>query len=124
VQHLAQPLVRAQADVVQGLVEAGDSPSVHLVVHPVAAVDAHDQRLVPERPGVRRRSSQRLGPVRGQPLGVPGVEAVAERVADHLVGHHPEVPGRGQAEHAGVATGRLVDALHAHEDAPVWRMPP
>jgi hypothetical protein len=38
------------------------------------------------------------------------VEAVAEGVADDLVGHHPGVPRLGQAEKAFVTAGGLVDA--------------
>ena len=42
-----------------------------------------------------------------------GVEAVAERMADHLIGHHPTMPGAGEMAQAVVATGRLKDSLHA-----------
>src|ERR1022692_3124739 len=41
------------------------------------------------------------------------MESVAERVADYLVGHHPGVPRRGQAEQALAAACGLVHALHA-----------
>lgn len=47
------------------------------------------------------------------------METVAERVADHLVRHHPGVPGGGQAEQALVATCGLVDGLHARRMAEV-----
>jgi hypothetical protein len=39
------------------------------------------------------------------------VEAVAEGVPDHLVGHHPRVPRFGQAEQALVASGGVGHAL-------------
>jgi hypothetical protein len=42
-----------------------------------------------------------------------GVEAVAERVADHVVGHHPTMPGAGKTAQAVVATRRLENSLHA-----------
>jgi hypothetical protein len=42
VQHLSEPIVAVEADVDQRLVEAGDRPTVHLLVRPVAAVEAHD----------------------------------------------------------------------------------
>ena len=42
-----------------------------------------------------------------------GVEAVAERMADHVVGHHPTMPGAGKAAQAVVATRRLENSLHA-----------
>jgi hypothetical protein len=42
-----------------------------------------------------------------------GVEAVAERMSDHAVGHHPTVPGVGKTAKAVDATRRLEDSLHA-----------
>jgi hypothetical protein len=42
-----------------------------------------------------------------------GVEAVAEGMADHVVGHHPTMPGVGKAAQAVVATHRFEDSLHA-----------
>jgi hypothetical protein len=42
-----------------------------------------------------------------------GVEAVAERMGDHVVGHHPTMPGVGKTAQAVVATRRLEDSLHA-----------
>jgi hypothetical protein len=41
------------------------------------------------------------------------VEAVAERMGDHVVGHHPTMPGVGKTAQAVVATRRLEDGLHA-----------
>jgi hypothetical protein len=41
-----------------------------------------------------------------------GVEAVAERMGDHVVVHHPAVPGVGKTAQAGDATCRLEDSLH------------
>jgi hypothetical protein len=41
------------------------------------------------------------------------VEAVAECMADHVVGHHPTMPGVGKAAQAVVATRRFEDSLHA-----------
>ena len=42
-----------------------------------------------------------------------GVEAVAERMADHVVGHHPTMPGIGKTAQAVVATRCLEDRSHA-----------
>jgi hypothetical protein len=42
-----------------------------------------------------------------------GVEAVAERMADYIVGHHPTMPGAGKAAQTVVATRRLENSLHA-----------
>ena len=98
--------------VLQGLVETGDRPLVHLLVRAVAAVDLHDKRLGSVRIGVRGRATEGLGPVRGESLLVLRMEAVAERVADHLVGHRPGVPRLGQAKQTIIAPGGLIYALH------------
>ena len=42
-----------------------------------------------------------------------GVEAVAERMGDHVIGHHPTMPGFGKTAQAVVPTRRLEDTLHA-----------
>jgi hypothetical protein len=41
-----------------------------------------------------------------------GVEAVAERVADHLVGHYPAMPGASKTSQAVVTAHCLEDSLH------------
>ncbi len=41
-----------------------------------------------------------------------GVEAVAEGMADHVVGHHPTMPGVGRTSQAVVTTRCLEDSLH------------
>ena len=41
-QHLSEPIVPVESDVDQGLVEARDRATVHLLVRPVATVEAHD----------------------------------------------------------------------------------
>lgn len=55
---------------------------------------------------------KRLGPVRGQPFVMVGLEAMAERMADYLVGHHPGMPGVSQPAQPVAAPGRRVPALH------------
>jgi len=40
------------------------------------------------------------------------METMAERMADHLVGHHAAMPRIRKAKQALVAAGRLVHALH------------
>src|SRR5262249_27824280 len=52
-------------------------------------------------------------PIRGKPFGVLRMESVAERVADYLVGHHPGMPGLGQAVQASTGARRFVHGLHA-----------
>ena len=117
-ERLPERVVRGQAGVLERLVEAGDRPPIHVVVLAVAGVEADDKRLVAERAGVGRRPAERLRPVGGQPLGVVGLEAVAERVTDDGVGENPGVPGLGETQDPGVATRRLIHAAHA------GRMPP
>jgi hypothetical protein len=41
------------------------------------------------------------------------VEAVAEGMADHFIGHHPAMPGVGKTAQAVAAACRLKDCLHA-----------
>jgi hypothetical protein len=41
------------------------------------------------------------------------VKAVAERMADYVVGHHPTMPSAGKAAQAVASTRRLEHSLHA-----------
>jgi hypothetical protein len=41
-----------------------------------------------------------------------GVEAVAERMTDNVVGHHPTMPGGGKAAQAVDSTCRIKDSFH------------
>jgi hypothetical protein len=41
------------------------------------------------------------------------VEAVAKRMADHVVVHHPTMPGGGKTAQAVASARRLEDSLHA-----------
>src|SRR5215831_12951784 len=113
VQHLSQRPGRVQANVLHGLVETGDRPAVHIRVRAIAAVEPHDRGLVAIGAGVILRAAEGLGPVCGEPFGVLRMEPVAERVADYLVGHHPAVPGFGEAVQALAATRGFVHALHS-----------
>jgi hypothetical protein len=46
-----------------------------------------------------------------------GMETVAERMADYLVGHHPPMPSIGKTVQALVTTRGLEDSMHAlHND--------
>jgi hypothetical protein len=49
-----------------------------------------------------------------------GMKSVAERMAGHLVGHHPAMPGSGKTLQSVDATRRLEDRLHAlhHDNRP------
>src|SRR5262249_50188821 len=87
--------------------------AIHFVVLSVPAVHLDDGGLVTIRVGIRARATECLGPVSGESLDMLGVEAVAERMADHVVGHHPTMPGASKTAQAVVATRRLEDSLHA-----------
>src|SRR6516225_8695003 len=79
----------------------------------VPAVHLDDRGLVTIGIGIRGRATECLSPVSGESLDMLGVEAVAERVGDYVVGHHPTMPGVGKTAQAVVATRRLEDSLHA-----------
>src|SRR5262249_42141115 len=113
VQHLSQRRVVGQSDVSQSLIEASDGAAIHLVVHPVAAVDPHDGGLVAIGRGIHAGSTECLGPIRGETLDMLGMETVAERMADYFVGHHPTMPGSGKTAQAVDAARCLEDSAHA-----------
>ena len=72
-----------------------------------------DGGLVTIGVGIRAGATECLGPVSGESLDMLGVEAVAERMADHVVGYHPTMPGAGKTAQAVVTTRRLENSLHA-----------
>jgi hypothetical protein len=113
VQHLTQRPASWQAGILHGQVETGDGPAVHLLVRAVAAVQPHHEALIAVAAGVDGGTAESLSPVGGQPLVVAGVESVAERMADHLIGHHPGMPGPGQAKQAHATARGFIHALHA-----------
>jgi hypothetical protein len=79
----------------------------------VPAVHLDDGGFVTIGIGICGRAAECLSPVSGESLDMLGVEAVAERMGDHVVGHHPTVPGVGKTAQAVDATRRLEDSLHA-----------
>ena len=112
VEDPSQRFVAIEVRVDQGLIEASDRPAVHVIVRPVAAVNPHHGCLVPVGLRISGGTPERLRPIGGQPLGVVGLVSVAERVADHVVGQDPGVPGGGQAKQAVGTAGGVVDRLH------------
>ena len=78
-----------------------------------SSLTSFDGGLVTVGIGIRGRATERLSPVSGESLNMVGVEAVAERMGDHFVGHHPAVRGVGKTAQAGDATRCLEDSLHA-----------
>src|SRR5271155_1656059 len=79
----------------------------------VPAVYLDDGGFVTIGIGIRGRAAECLSPVSGESLDMLGVEAVAERMGDYVVGHHPTVPGAGKTAKAFVPPRRLEDSLHA-----------
>src|SRR5437868_764669 len=63
--------------------------------------------------GIRGRATDCLRPVSGESRDMLGVEAVAERMGDNLVGHHPTMPSVGKTAQAVVITRCLEDGLHS-----------
>src|SRR5207247_6458339 len=100
----------------QSLVKACNRAAIHFIVLPVPAVHLDDSGLVTIGIGIRGRATECLGPVSGESLDMLGVEAVAERMGDHVVGHNPTMPGVGKTAQAVVATRRLEDSMHASND--------
>jgi hypothetical protein len=113
VQNLSQCTVVGYSDIGQSLVEAGNRAAIHFVMLSGAAVHLDHGGLVTIRVGIPARATECLGPVSGESLDMLGVEAVAEGMADHVVGHHPTMPGVGKAAQAIIATRCFGDSLHA-----------
>src|SRR4051794_34451772 len=74
----------------------------------VAAVEAHDRRLVPELRRVVGWAAERLAPIGREALMVLRVVAVLEGMAHDLARQHATVPCLGHAEHPIAAAGSLV----------------
>src|SRR5262249_14132949 len=121
-QHLSQRRVVGHSGISQSLVEASDGAAIHLVVHPVAAVDSDDGGLVAIELGIHARSTERLGPIRGETLDMLGVETVAERMADDFVGHHPTMPSGSKTAQAFNTARCFEDSTHASMMTSVHRV--
>ena len=80
---------------------------------PVPAVHLDNGGLITIGIGIRGRAAECLGPVRGESFDMFGVEAVAERMRDYVVRHHPAMPGVGKTAQTVAPTRRLEDSLHA-----------
>lgn len=112
VQRASESLVLIESGVLQGLVEAGNCPLVHFLVQPVAAVNPHDRGLVAMTVGVRGRSTECLGPVRGETFSVLRMVSVAERMADNFVLQHARVPRVREFQQSLDATSSFINRLH------------
>ena len=66
-----------------------------------------------------RGSAECLCRVGGQTLGVLGVEAVSERVAHHLVGHHALVPRVRKRKQTSLPTRGVEHRLHSPQASKV-----
>ena len=96
VKYLSQRSVVGESDVCKSLVKASNCPAIHFVVRAVAAMHPDDSRLIAIRLGIRAGTAERLSPVSSKPLHMLRMEAVAESMAHHLVGHDAAVPGPGK----------------------------
>jgi hypothetical protein len=113
VQHLSQRTIVGKSDIDQGLIETGNGTAIHFFVLAVTAVHLDDGGLVTIRAGIRAGATECLGPVSRESLDMLGVKAVAERMADHLVGQHTTMPSVGKAAQTVHSASRLKDCLHA-----------
>jgi hypothetical protein len=122
VQHWSERAVVGYPDISKSLVETNNRTAIHLCVFPIAAMYLDDGGLVPIRIGIHAGATECLSPVSGESLDMLGMEAVAERVADDFVGHHPTMPALGKTPHAVHSTRRFEDALHAlyNDNRPVF----
>ena len=82
------------------------------VVLAVATVHLDDSGLVTIGVGIYAGTTECLGPISGESLHMLRIEAVTERMADHVVGHHPMMPGFRKTAQAVHSTRRLEDSLH------------
>src|SRR5262249_57269518 len=110
--YLPELPVRAQPHVLECLIETGNRPPIHLLVHAIAAMYADDRCFIAVLLGIGGGPSKRLAPVGRQPLAMLRMKPVTERVAHHLVGHHLRMPRVGEAQQTLLASDGLELALH------------
>ena len=113
VQNLSQNSVAGKSDIGQSLVETSNRAAIHFLVLPVPAVHLDDGGFVSVGIGIRCRSTENLSPISCEPIDMLGVEAVAEGMGHHLVGHHATMPSIGKTAQAVASTRRLENSLHA-----------
>jgi hypothetical protein len=112
--HEALPtLTRNKDQGVIATIEAGDCTAIHFVVLAIAAVHLYYAGLITIGVGVRAGATECLGPIGSESLDMLRMEAVAERMADNLFGHHPSMPGLGKTAQPVHSTSRFEDRLHA-----------
>src|SRR5215475_327944 len=87
-EHLTQRSVVCESDICKSLVEAINCTTIHFLMFSVTAMHLDDCRLVAIELGVRAGTAERLAPINGKSLHMLRVEAVAESMADHIVGHY------------------------------------
>ena len=111
-EHLPQRCALCESDIRESLIEAVNCTTIHFLVFPVAAMHLDDGRLIAIELGIRAWTAERLSPVSGKPLHVLRMKAVAEGMADYIVGHYSTMPSLGQAMQALVATSRFEYSGH------------
>ena len=111
-EHLTQSNVAGKSSVDQSLIEASDCTTIHFIVLPVATVQLDYTGFVTMGIGVCVGAAECLCPVCGEALDMLRVEAVAEGMADLLVGHYAAMPSLGKAAQTADSTCRLEDSGH------------
>lgn len=79
----------------------------------VPTVHLDHNGLVTIEIGIHSRTAECLSPVSGESFDMLWVKTVAERMGDHIVRHHPTVPGVGKLAQAVNAACRVEESLHA-----------
>src|SRR5271154_128361 len=79
----------------------------------VPTVHLDHNGLVTIEIGIHSRTAECLSPESGESFDMLGVKTVAERMCDHVVRHHPTVPGVGKSAQAVDAAYRVEESLHA-----------
>ena len=120
-EHSPQITVLRESNIPKRLIEADNRAAIHFAVLPVAAMHLDDAGLVTIRLGIRVRPTQRLTPIRSESLGMLRMEAVAERMPDHLVGHYPAMPCARKTAQPVASADCLEDSLHLLRPAPLLR---
>ncbi len=82
-------------------------------MHSVPTVHLNHKGLVTIEIGIHSRTAECLSPVSGESFDVLWVKTVAERMGDHVVRHHPTVPGVSKSAQALNAAYCVEESLHA-----------
>lgn len=108
----AQGIIFRYAGVIQCQGEARFRSVVHLLMFAVSGMQTNDKGLIGDGPGVVRRATKRLRPVRSQAFAVLPVKAMRKCVADYWIRHTPRMPCTGKRQKRRKAADGMVDGLY------------